>query len=230
MKNILIDKIINYSIKEVDEFHNNVPRVHPRKGGYMWNVVSDGFYHTGPDASDFWSANGTVYSVQKVFLECDWNMHTELYQYSVESNEFRISKPIFYEKVLIKDEEWWYSEIEYPNKELGRPQFEPFLKDPYNTINGYIDDITILLEYCRKLHDKYRCYYPRKLKLSNRILDSKGYFWKDIKYWYTDEAEFMDEHVGEVQKLTNRTNQAGIPLDDELVEKAKKIWTKILTS
>lgn len=230
MKNTLIDKILNYSIEEVDRFHNNVPRVHPRKGGYMWKVVQDGFYHTGPDASDFWGANGTIYSVQKIFWETDWNMHKELYRYSMDSKEFRISKPVLCEKILIKDEEWWYSEIEYPNKELGNPIFEIFLDDPYKIINEYIDDITILLKYCKKLHNKYQCFYPRKLKLGNRILDSKGYFWKDIKYWYTKESDFMDEHIGEVQKLTNRMNQVGNSLNNDLVEKAKDIWTTILKS
>jgi hypothetical protein len=40
----------------------------------------------------------------------------------------------------------------------------------------------------------------------------------------------MDEHVGEVQKLINRLDQTGVKLGDDLVDKAKETWIKILTS
>ena len=230
MKNILVNKILGYSEKEADKFHNYVPRVHPRKGGYVWTIENNGFFHNGPDAADFWSANGTIYSVQKKFYLDDWTMHKELYQYSIDTNEFRISNPRFCESIVIHGEEWWYSEIDYPGKELGVPPFETFLQEPYNTINEYVDGITVLLRYCRKLHDRFNCFYPRKVKLGNRIIDSQGYFWKDIKYWNTDVSEFMDEHVGEVQKLINRLDQTGVQLGDDLVDKAKETWIKILTS
>ena len=206
-----------------DAFHNNVPRVHPRKGGYMWPVTDTGFYHWGPDAVDFYRHDGTIFSVQEVWYKTDWECHQQLWAWSQEHKDFRISEPKHFKPVEINGKQWTYTVIQYPGKDLGQPNFHFEYGDPYEETKGYIDDITVLLKYFHQLNDHgYR--YPSKVKLGNRILDRQGYFWKDIRYWGNTWENFYNKHVGEVQKIIHRFEHNQIGQAQDLVEYARESW------
>jgi hypothetical protein len=222
-------KAESWTVEMADRFHNNVPRIHPRKGGYVWIVEDNGFYHWGPDAVDFYRHDGMIYSIQNIIpysaMQYDWCPQIRLSSLSESSKEFRISKPIHYEKVLVKDEEWTYTEIRYPGNDIGYPNhFENLISDPYNTVKDYVDDITTLIKYFKIIDDEYRVGYPSKVKLGNRIYDHQGFFWKDIKYWGNTFESFKKKHVGEVQKIINRLPHNGIEPIDQLAEYAENEW------
>jgi len=222
-------KAESWTVEMADSFHNNVPRVHPRKGGYVWIVKDNGFYHWGPDAVDFYRHNGMIYSIQNIIpysaMQYDWGPQIRLSNLSESSKEFRISKPIHYEKVLVHDEEWTYTEIQYPGNDIGYPNhFENLINDPYNTVKDYVDDITTLIKYFKIVDDEYGVGYPSKVKLGNRIYDQQGFFWKDIKYWGNTFESFKKKHVGEVQKIINRLPHNGIEPIHQLAEYAEAEW------
>lgn len=208
-----------------DVFHNNVPRVHPRKGGYIWPVIDNGFYHWGPDAVDFYRHDGTIFSVQEVWEEQDWICHQKLWNWSLENRDFRISEPKHFEYVMINGKQWTYTEIQYPGKDLGQPNFHFEYGTAYDVTKGYIDDTTVLLKYLHILNDDGFA-YPSKVKLGNRILDSQGYFWKDVRYWSNSWENFYNKHVGEVQKIVHRFEHNQFKKAQELVEYAKESWKR----
>jgi len=226
MINELKEKASKWSEQLANEFHNNVPRVSPYKGGFVWEVHDTGFYHWGSDAVDFYKLDGTVYSLQKKWYELDWKMHTELYRYSSQSKKFRISKPLTYQTIDLNGEEWTYTEIQYPGKEQGYPCWAKLiLEDPTLASKGYIDDIATLLQYLDMLDEKYHCGYPSKVKLGNRLKDRFGYFWKDIKYWGHTREDFVRKHVGEVQKISDHASNNGLSLLVDMTEYARSAWT-----
>lgn len=225
MLNDLKNKILAWTPEIANEFHNNVPRVNPKKGGYLWAIKFNGFYHWGEDAADFYSHTGTIYSLQKKWYLNDWMLHKELYNMSNQSGEFRISEPVKYEMIDVRGEEWAYTEIRYPGDDIGYPGFfNNLLTDPDATAKGYIDDLTILLKYFKLLDDKHNCGYPSKVKIGNRLSDAQGFFWKDIKYWGHTKEAFLRKHIGEVQKLTDHANNNNVVLTFDPVEYAKTQW------
>lgn len=225
MLNDLKHKAETWTPEMADQFHNYVPRVHPRKGGYVWIVQDDGFYHWGPDAVDFYRHDGTIFSVQEVWYEGDWVCHEKLWTWSQETKEFRISEPKHYEKVMVNGKEWTYTEIQYPGKDIGIPNFHFEIGTPYEITKSYIDDISVILPYFHKLND-LGFNYPSKVKLGNRILDSQGYFWKDIRYWGNSWENFYNKHVGEVQKIIHRIEHNNLGHHQYLVEYAAERWKK----
>jgi hypothetical protein len=231
MIEILKEKILKWSEEETDKFHNNIPRVDKRKGSYVWTYSDYGFFHNGIDAADFYRKDGRIFSLSKIGYKCDWDMNLELWKIGQTTENFRIAKPIAYDEVKIRDEVWTYTEHQYPNFELGYPDSgDRLLDDPYGAIKEYAENITVILYSFKELHENFKVNYPRKVKIGNRIKDKEGYFWKDIKYWHTEPNEFLDEHVGEVQKLINIVNQMGNKLDNSLTEQSRELWTKIITS
>lgn len=220
-------KIETWTPEMADQFHNHIPRVHPRKGGYVWPTAENGFYHWGPDAVDFYRHDGMIFSMQEKWYEQDWECHQLLWDWSQEYKDFRISQPVRYEQVEINGNPWFYTEIQYPDKDIGYPKhFEDLLLDPYTTVKGYIDDITVLMKYFRRLATEYNYGYPSKVKLGNRIWDNQGYFWKDIKYWNNAWTPFFDKHVGEVQKIINRLPHNKIDPIHQLADYAREQWTE----
>ena len=221
----LKNKILTWSPAVADAFHNHVPRINPKKGGYLWAIKFNGFYHWGPDAADFYSHNGMIYSLQKKWYLTDWEMHKKLYEISIQLKEFRISEPMSYQMIDINGEEWVYTEIRYPDNDIGYPGiFNNLLSNPDSTVIGYIDDLAILLKYFKLLDDEYSCGYPSKVKIGNRISDSQGFFWKDIKYWGNTKESFLRKHIGEVQKLVDHTINNNVVLSFDPVEYAKTQW------
>jgi hypothetical protein len=226
----LKQKAESWTVEMADKFHNNVPRVNPRKGGYLWPVEENGFYHWGPDAVDFYRHDGMIFSVQtnpSNYVQYDWMPHSRLYELSQSTGEFRISQPVRYEPVAIKGAEWMYTEIQYPGYDIGYPShFENLITDPYKTLKDYIDDIRILIKYFKIVDSEFDCQYPSKVKLGNRILDHKGFFWKDIKYWGNTFDSFRKKHVGEVQKMMNRLPHNNIFEEYNLADYAYNEWTR----
>jgi len=227
MKKDLMHKANTWTEERADQFHNNIPRVNPVKGSYIWLPQDDGFYYWGKDAVDFYRHDGMVFSVQKKWYLSDWKCHQELYNYSVESGEFRISEPVYYEPAMINGEEWAYTEIRHPGNDIGySPHYEGLVKDTYNYVKDWIDDITILIKYFDKLDEQLGCQYPSKVKMTNRLADKEGFFWKDIKFWDNSYESFYNKHVGEVQKAINRAAHNGQDIGWELADYAKEQWAK----
>ena len=223
----LKNKAENWTPEMADTFHNNIPRVNPIKGGYTWLTQADGFYHWGPDAVDFYRHDGMIFSVQKKWYTQDWDMHRELYKMSVTSGEFRISEPINYQNLQINDQNWTYTEIQYPGKSIGYPGFFiNLLNDSNTTALEYINDLTIMLKYFKLLTDQYDCGYPSKVKIGNRLQDDQGFFWKDIKYWGNTRESFIRKHLGEVQKLTDHVQNNNLQLSLDIVEYARSQWAE----
>jgi len=224
----LKNKAETWTLEMADEFHSHIPRVHPRKGGYVWITQDDGFYHWGPDAVDFYRHDGRIFSVEHrpetPFLH-DWAGHIRLSELAQSSGEFRISIPVTYTPVMINGNEWVYSEIQYPGYDIGYPaSFENFVVHPYKTIKDYIDSMTILIKHLKNLNAEQNRGFPSKVKLGNIITDNQGPFWKDIKYWSYEYEGFAWKHLGEVQKLINRLPHNQIDPCQELVEYTKEQW------
>jgi hypothetical protein len=221
----LINKAKSWSLKMADNFHSQVPRVNPNKGGYIWITTNNGFYHWGPDAVDFYRHDGRVFSLQTKAHLRDWEMHEQLYAQSIKCCDFRISQPVIFKPITVNNVKWVYTEVQYPGNDIGYPaHFENLLVDPYGTIKAYVDSITVLISHLHILDSKYECKYPSKVKLGNRITDNQGFFWKDIKYWGNTWENFYTKHVGEVQKIINRLPHNGIVLDDSLAMYAAEQW------
>lgn len=228
MLTTLSQKALDWTPELADQFHNNVPRIHPRKGGYIWTVEENGFYHYGPDAVDFYRHDGRVFSVQKIPHEwnaTDWRVHQWMAEQS-RMGEFRISIPIMYVDLTLKGEEWVYTEIQYPGYEIGYPgnALDIVMNDAETTIKEYIDSMTVLIKYFDEIHDEINCGYPSKVKIGNRVLDSYGKFWKDIKYWSHDKDSFLRKHVGEVQKIMNRLPHNNIKVETDFVQYCREQW------
>ena len=221
-------KVETWTIEMADAFHNYVPRVNPKKGGYVWIVKDNGFYHWGPNAVDFYRHDGRIFSVEQRaehLFSYDWQRHTILADMAKTSNEFRISIPVTYTPLMINGSEWIYSEIQYPGNDIGYPaSFEKFVIEPYTTIKDYIDGITVLIKYIKEINETGYSGYPSKVKLGNIITDQVGPFWKDIKYWSYDYEGFAWKHLGEVQKLINRLPHNQIDPCQELIEYTKEQW------
>jgi len=226
-KHDLTSKVKNWSAKRANQFHNNIPRVNPVKGSYIWLPEDNGFYYWGKDSVDFYRHDGMVFSVQRNCAENDWKCHSRLYEYSVESGEFRISEPVYRETIIINGEEWVYTEIRHPGDDIGySAHFEGLIKDTYEYTRHWIDDITILIKYFHKLDKEFGCKYPSKVKMTNRLKDDQGFFWKDIKFWDKSFEWFFNKHLGEVQKAINRAAHNGQDIGWELADYAREQWTK----
>lgn len=183
MKEELIHRLTTWSPEQTDQFYkiNEINEIYNREI-YLWETIDTGVFLWHYKSSFFIQSDGKVYKISKKYTANDWKFYNDFYEMAI-INDIRMEKPVYGEEIIIGDEALMYTEVQYPNYEIGNGMNHAVLNKLATTdyFIEYVYNAGVLLRNLKKLNMKYNCGYP--LHIPKYANDSIGVFWYDFKYW-----------------------------------------------
>jgi len=190
MIDTLIEKIVNYKD----------PKIMPiNQGSYYVETTENASYLVCPGSVVAFVNDGRVLRLSLKCNPFEWALHNELYEIVSKSNYSRMEIPIDYYPVVVASNNYYYSEVLRPNKELGLHFMDEvktnIIDDLY--IENYIYDTAVMMNNLKFVCDKNdHNRVPRELLAPyKRNKDSIGYFWVDFKTWDFSFDKFVEKKI-----------------------------------
>jgi hypothetical protein len=173
------------SSQEIDKFYNHLPRNSNLDCNYSWDITPDGcFVHGYGSVTYLRYIDGQCFRLVRWFHPKDCEMMKDVYNISLDTGHFRSEQLITYDIVQYNGEEYLYYETRRPNSEFGLTGIEEAISTSTTEFfTTFIDQVAVILPYLGTMSKKYG--YGHSLTnlqiASNRALDSKGHYWKNLK-------------------------------------------------
>lgn len=232
MKNILINKLKEWSFNEVQNRHN----INDPIANYIWDTTTCGVFlyrRPGPGfdrgitGAHFFSNDGTIYKITNRFTNIDFECHSRLFELSQQTNKIRIDIPISHDYFEFESIPMYYSVVQRPNKEYGDRVFANLLDGSITNddLHKHIESVATVLSHLKSLN----CPMPNiGLDIIMRMTDSVGEFWTDFKIWDTEYNKFVDKTFTVFSRNITSIHQNSNKFDlEEVLTKAESIWKTI---
>lgn len=188
MKQILLDRLTNWTQQKADTFHKNAFVDDPNEDfKYIWEKHTHGWLLYRDVDAKFFSDSGTIYKISKMSNITDWELHKKLYNITT----IAIEEPVHYEELG----KYSFTIVQRPNNELGESFSE-------SIVLGKIDKeyIISMIESHKELFknmDELKIYpVPPKW-----CTTANGGFWSDFKYWKYTKKEYIKFYEHMVDKM-----------------------------
>ena len=202
MKEVLLDKITNWTQESADAFYDYKLVNCGESKKYIWQEDSQGMFLVKDTAAFYFNTNGTIYKITKWSDDQEWKNFQELFE---NNTDLLLEKPIYFEKI---NDEFNYTVVERPGGTLGTTFFELFLSEKIDNdiINKFIDSVSLLISRMPET-----CPLPPKPVLINNNI-----CWTDFKYWKYTKQEFVQHFFAMLERISDSKT---------LLNKAKEQWT-----
>lgn len=223
MKEILIDKIKNWTIESAEKFHDYKFRDIGEDRKYLWSRDAEGIFLWKDIKAVYFHKSGTIHKMS-IWSKIEfWKYHEILFDAVENDISCRIERPIHYE--YINEVEMEYSIVQRPGSNLGEGFLEKLMRDDINQtdILDSIEENFILFNHLKNINKKYNCPFPYPPK---QFENNSGKFWGDFKYWKYSEEDYVKNYLVGVERfLPVLTDNYKLSLNTKLIlEKINAVW------
>jgi hypothetical protein len=171
---------------------------------------------------------GKVFLIRPHTNDTSYECYQDLYNKSVESNNFRVIQPVYREVV----NGFEYIEFNSLNSEAGTNTSSLFLYQSHDVqnIRDYIDETAHIIRAAKSIAITRAVGFPENVCLIlNRYKDSQGYFYTECLDWNSTFEVFVDANIELLQTLSTVTVSLGFITEAEqasAITYARTTWTQ----
>jgi len=171
---------------------------------------------------------GKVFLIRPYTDDTSYECYQDLYNKSVESNNFRVIQPIYREVV----NGFEYIEFNSLNSETGVNTSSLFLHQEHDiqNIRDYINETAHIVRAAKSIATARAVGFPVNVCLIlNRYTDSQGYYYTECLDWSDTFEAFVESNIELLQSLSNVMVSLGFITETEQASTlayARTTWTQ----
>ncbi len=215
------------------------------KAKYIWEPANtdrfEGYVFYGPELAAYLNANGEEYILSSYLkqedLSRDWDMMSQLYEYTLQDPEFNIVQPYGFpsgfgkrnfKTITYNNKNYNYYYLIHPGNDLGAIPLFTLDIEPDDYINLVIEKFNNLSNHLYTLLGD-QPFYP-KARVMDLVANDQGLYWRFLYRWDSSREEYMAKLTGELQKLMNSETlcQMCSTSHDDVIPSAREIWKNTL--